>query len=236
MMMDDDSVNKTMMPCMMMGDDSVNKTMMHFIVCDCMMFESMMDDDSVNKTMMPCMMMGDDSVNKTMMPCMMMDDDSVNKTMMPCMMMDDDSVNKTMMPCMMMDDDSVNKTMMPCMMMGDHLSNESCCIIKMDQNASSKMDQNASSAQAEMECAHLWLKKAMMMHHMHMKDPSTATNESQMEMMHHMMQAYECMTGENMTMEMIEETAYDGSAGWMDATVDDGSADYRSTNNGSAGC
>jgi hypothetical protein len=194
-------------------------------------------DDSVNKTTMPCMMMDDDSVNKTMMPCMMMGDDSVNKTMMhfivcDCMMfesmMDDDSVNKTMMPCMMMGDDSVNKTMMPCMMMGDHLSNESCCIIKMDQNA--------SSAQAEMECAHLWLKKAMMMHHMHMKDPSTATNESQMEMMHHMMQAYECMTGENMTMEMIEETAYDGSAGWMDATVDDGSADYRSTNNGSAGC
>ncbi|WP_269848509.1 hypothetical protein [Methanosarcina horonobensis] len=38
-----------------------------------------------------------------------------------------------------------------------------------------------------------------------MKDSSTETLESKMEMMGHMIQAYECMTGENMTMEMMDK-------------------------------
>jgi len=69
-----------------------------------------------------------------------------------------------------------------------------------------------------MECANYWMKHAMMIHYMHIKNPSTATEESQIEMMYDMMKAYKCMTGENMTLDMMDKMECDGSEGWMNTT------------------
>jgi len=49
-------------------------------------------------------------------------------------------------------------------------------------------------AQAKMKCAEEWLKKAIDLHEVHIKDPKTATEASQMEMMDQMKKAYECIT------------------------------------------
>jgi len=61
------------------------------------------------------------------------------------------------------------------------------------------MDQNASTSQAGPDCARFWLQKAIELHDLHMKDPSTTTNESNMELMDQMERAYECDTGKNVT-------------------------------------
>jgi hypothetical protein len=46
-----------------------------------------------------------------------------------------------------------------------------------------------------MKCAEQWLKKAIDLHEIHLKDPKTATEASQMEMMDQMKKAYDCLTG-----------------------------------------
>ncbi len=48
-------------------------------------------------------------------------------------------------------------------------------------------------AQAKVKCAEEWLKKAIDLHEVHIKDPKTATEASQMEMMEQMKKAYECI-------------------------------------------
>jgi hypothetical protein len=53
----------------------------------------------------------------------------------------------------------------------------------------------ANDAQARLKCAEEWLKKAIDLHELHMKDPKTATEASQMEMMEQMKKAYSCITG-----------------------------------------
>lgn len=115
--------------------------------------------------------------------------------------MGDHSSNETMIHCMpgndsMMGNLSANETMMQCMLGNDSMMNGSCCIIEMDQSA--------IAAQARLDCAQFWLEQAIEMHEMHLKDPSTATNESQLEMMNQMMWAYECIVGENMTKNMTQ--------------------------------
>lgn len=45
------------------------------------------------------------------------------------------------------------------------------------------------------KCAEEWLKKAIDLHEIHIKDPKTATEASQMEMMDQMNKAYECIVG-----------------------------------------
>ena len=47
----------------------------------------------------------------------------------------------------------------------------------------------------KVKCAEEWLKKALDLHEVHIKDPKTATEASQMEMMEQMKKAYECITG-----------------------------------------
>ena len=126
-----------------------------------------------------------------------------------CMMGNDSMMGiETMMDCMM-GNHSMNETMMDCMM-GDHMMNGSCCMMEMDKNA--------SAAQTRLDCAQFWLEQAIELHEIHLKDPSTATNESQLEMMDQMMQAYECIVGENMTenmtMEITNKTAGHGSEGY----------------------
>ncbi|KAF0145705.1 MAG: hypothetical protein FD156_680 [Nitrospirae bacterium] len=53
----------------------------------------------------------------------------------------------------------------------------------------------AGDSQAKLKCAEQWLKKAIDLHEIHIKDPKTATEASQMEMMDQMKHAYECIAG-----------------------------------------
>lgn len=46
-----------------------------------------------------------------------------------------------------------------------------------------------------LNCAEEWLKKAIELHELHMKDPKTTTEESQKELMDQIKKAYECVTG-----------------------------------------
>lgn len=47
--------------------------------------------------------------------------------------------------------------------------------------------------QAKLKCAETWLRKAIDLHEVHIKDPRTATEASQMEMMEQMKKAYGCI-------------------------------------------
>jgi len=49
--------------------------------------------------------------------------------------------------------------------------------------------------QSRLTCAEQWLKKAIDLHAVHMKDPKTATEASQTEMMDQMRMAYGCIAG-----------------------------------------
>lgn len=113
--------------------------------------------------------------------------------MMHFMMGNNNSANETMMHYMM-GEHSVNESIMHCMM-GEK---GSCCIVEMKQND--------SSAQVRLDCARFWLEKAMELHELHLKDPTTTTNESQIELMNQITRAYECITGESVTSEMINTT------------------------------
>jgi len=44
-------------------------------------------------------------------------------------------------------------------------------------------------------CAVSWLDKAATLHDLHLKDPTTTTKESQLELMDQIMSAYECLSG-----------------------------------------
>jgi hypothetical protein len=68
------------------------------------------------------------------------------------------------------------------------------------------MNQNDGISQARLTCADFWLQKAIKLHKVHLKDPSTAIEKSQMEMMDQMMLAHECIKGENMTTGMTSAT------------------------------
>lgn len=64
---------------------------------------------------------------------------------------------------------------------------------KMKSMMSMMMGQSPDGSM-RMKCSEQWLKKAIDLHEVHLKDPKTATEESQMEMMHQMKEAYECLT------------------------------------------
>jgi hypothetical protein len=50
-------------------------------------------------------------------------------------------------------------------------------------------------SQSKLKCAEQWLKKAIDLHELHMKDPTTTTDTSQMELMDQIKKAYACITG-----------------------------------------
>jgi len=64
---------------------------------------------------------------------------------------------------------------------------------KMDKMMSKRMEMMGGIP--KVKCAEEWLKKAIDIHEVHIKDPKTATEASQMEMMDQMKKAYECITG-----------------------------------------
>lgn len=51
-------------------------------------------------------------------------------------------------------------------------------------------------SQAKLKCAEEWLKKAIELHELHMRDPKSTTDASQMELMEQIKKAYGCVTGE----------------------------------------
>jgi hypothetical protein len=63
---------------------------------------------------------------------------------------------------------------------------------KMDKMMSKRM--GMMGGMPKVKCAEEWLKKAIDLHEVHIKDPKTATEASQMEMMDQMKKAYECIT------------------------------------------
>jgi hypothetical protein len=57
--------------------------------------------------------------------------------------------------------------------------------------------ENISDARTRLECAQFWLEKAMELQDMHIRDPSTATDDSQIELRDRITRAYECVAGKN---------------------------------------
>lgn len=52
--------------------------------------------------------------------------------------------------------------------------------------------------QSKINCAVSWLEKAIALHELHMKDPTTTTEPSQMELMDQIKKAHECLTSTQM--------------------------------------
>ena len=57
------------------------------------------------------------------------------------------------------------------------------------------MGQPSDVSPCRLTCAEQWLKKAIDLHEIHIKDPKTVTEASQMEMMDQMKKAYDCIAG-----------------------------------------
>ncbi len=67
---------------------------------------------------------------------------------------------------------------------------------KMQKMMSMPMDMKGmDDSQSKIKCAEQWLKKAIDLHELHMKDPTTTTDASQMELMDQIKKAYGCITG-----------------------------------------
>ena len=67
---------------------------------------------------------------------------------------------------------------------------------KMQKMMSMHMDMTGmDDSQSKLKCAEQWLKKAIDLHELHMKDPTTTTDASQMELMDQIKKAYGCITG-----------------------------------------
>ena len=107
---------------------------------------------------------------------------------------------------------SSKEKMMGSMMMEEKSCNEDMTSSMMEERLANKSCYNASSSQANFDCTRPWLEKAIKLHAMHLKNPKSATNKSQMEMMDQMMQAKKYLAGEKMNMEMMGRAADNKSA------------------------
>lgn len=67
---------------------------------------------------------------------------------------------------------------------------------KMQKMMKGTMDTTGmDDSQSKLKCAEQWLKKAIDLHELHMKNPKTTTDASQLELMDQIKQAYSCITG-----------------------------------------
>ncbi len=136
-------------------------------------------------------------------PCMMMDE----KQQMPMMQMCMPMMKQMMGHGMMMND--MMQMMMNMMDMQEKMmkgmkADEKRQMMKDMSQMKEKMRKMMSmrmgmmmetgDSQAKLKCVEEWLKKAIDLHEIHIKDPKTATEASQMEMMDQMKKAYECIT------------------------------------------
>jgi hypothetical protein len=97
-------------------------------------------------------------------------------------------------------------------MMEEKSCNEAMTSSMMKEKLANKSCYNASSSQANLDCARLWLEKAIKLHAMHLENPKSVTNESQMEMMDQMKQAKNYLSGEKMNMSIMSRAADNKSA------------------------
>jgi hypothetical protein len=82
---------------------------------------------------------------------------------------------------------------------------------KMQQMMSMHMDMTGrDDSQSKLECAEQWLKKAIDLHELHMKDPTTTTDASQIELMDQIKKAYGCITGTDPDMSGTQSQEVEG--------------------------
>ena len=82
---------------------------------------------------------------------------------------------------------------------------------KMQKMMSMPMDMTGmDDSQSKLKCAERWLKKAIVLHEMHMKDPTTANDASQMELMDQIKKAYDCITGKGSDMNETQSKEIEG--------------------------
>jgi hypothetical protein len=152
----------------------------------CMMMQSMVGGCPGNMTCIMMETMRDSCPDN--MSCMMVQPMADCPQNMTCMMMQP-----------MMGTCPANEN---CMMMrpmtGECPTNRTCYIVEQVRNA--------SPAQTMLDCARFWLGKAMELHDLHLRDPTTTTNESQIELMNQITKAYECVSGKNVTSYLAKET------------------------------
>ncbi len=126
---------------------------------------------------------------------------------MTCVMVQPMGTCPTNKTCMMMQPMMENcPENMTCMMMQSVVDKcpegADCYTLEQDQDTGSEV-------QARLDCAEYWLKKATELHELHLRDASTTTNESQIELMDQITKALECVTGENVTSHRIVTVASD---------------------------
>jgi len=98
---------------------------------------------------------------------------------------------------MKMDEGMMKQMMEKCQpmmkqMMGDGMMKKEM----MQKMMSMHMDRmGMDDSQSKLKRAEQWLKKAVDLHELHMKDPTTTTDASQMELMDQIKKAYGCITG-----------------------------------------
>jgi len=82
---------------------------------------------------------------------------------------------------------------------------------KMQKMMSMPMDMaGMDDSQSKLNCAQQWLKKAIDLHELHMKDPTTTTDVSQMELMDQITKAYGCITGTGPDMSGLQSKEVEG--------------------------
>lgn len=228
-----------------------NMTEQENMMCSCpengMMMHCMMEEYAGNA------IMGNHSGNEIMMHCMTMENDSANGTMMHCMMDQNNTMAQKQLDCasiwlekaivlhdLHMKDPKVAANESSQLELMDQMQKAYACL--MGNNATGNMtmgmmnetDNDSTgyyqhncpcSAEMRLECASVWLKKAIELHDLHLKDPKAAANESsQMEMMDQMMRAYACVTGKNMNMGMDQnissmQTKLDCAQSWLEKAI-----------------
>jgi hypothetical protein len=139
------------------------------------------------------------------------------------------SCNKTMTDSMMKEKLSNKSKSIIQYGMGEREASKSCNKTMtgsmMKEKLSNKSRYNESSSQANLDCARLWLEKAIKLHAMHLENPKSATNESQMEMMDQMMQAKKYLAGGKMDMATMNKVADNESTGKLKETLGNISAE-----------
>lgn len=150
--------------------------------------QGMMMDEAMMKQMMPMMQM-----------CRMMSMSPSGEGMMTREMM------KMMMDMMDMQEkmmsgvkQSQKKQMMAKMAM---MKNKMQNMMSMQMGMMTAM----GGPEGGVNCAKKWLKDAIDLHEVHIKDPKTATDASQMEMMEQMKKAYECLTGPSAAATVVKD-------------------------------
>ena len=111
-------------------------------------------------------------------------------------------------PGMKMDEGMMKQMMEKCrlmmkQMMGDEMMKQMMPMMMEMMNMQEKMQKMMSmhmgmmgmdDPQSKLKCTEQWLKKAIDLHELHMKDPKTMTEASQVELMDQMKKAYDCIT------------------------------------------